>query len=122
MSSSRSRIDELRQRCARAIRGIARAHVKLVEKDPDDAAAALLQAHRFDRARFAGVGQLEIAGTQILDGLRLGVGHHDIEGDLFVSAVARWNAPSFGETTARPCENATSDATPIATPSRLISK
>ena len=34
--------------------------MKLVEKDPDDAAAARLQAHGFDRPRFAGIDQLEV--------------------------------------------------------------
>ena len=85
MSPSRSCVSTSWVSAARArIVRVARAHVKLVEKDPDDAAAARLQAHGFDRARFAGVGQLEIAGLQILDGPRLGVGHHDIEGDRFV--------------------------------------
>ena len=46
-----------------------------------------------DGARFAGIGQLEIAGLQILDGPRLRVGDDDIEGDRSSVGGAALNAP-----------------------------
>ena len=86
---AKERVDEMGQRGPGAQRGVAGPDVKLVEKDPDDAAAARLLAHGLDHARFAGVGQLEIVRPQILDGLRHGIGHDDIERDGIVGVRRR---------------------------------
>ena len=84
---AKERVDQMGQRRTSADCGVACPYVKLVEKDPDDAPAARLQLHGLDHARFAGVGQLEIAGLQILDGPRLRVGDDDIEGHRFVRVL-----------------------------------
>ncbi len=86
---AKERVDQVGQRGSSADCGIACPYVKLVEKDPDDAAATRLQLHGLDHARFAGVGQLEIAGLQILDGPRLRVGDDDVEGHRFVRGAGR---------------------------------
>jgi hypothetical protein len=81
---AKERVDQLGQRGSSADCGIACLYVKLVEKDPDDAAATCLQLHGLDHARFPGIDQLEISGLQILDGPRLCIGDDDIEGHRFV--------------------------------------
>ena len=53
--------------------------MKFVEKNAEDAGAARLQPHGVDGARLARIGQLEIAGLQVLDRPRLRVGHDHIE-------------------------------------------
>ena len=82
-------VDQMGQRGSGADCRVACTYVELVEKNPDDASAALLQLHGLDHARFPGIDQLEISGLQILDGPRLRIGDDDIEGHRFVRSAGR---------------------------------
>jgi hypothetical protein len=63
--------------------------VKFVEKDPDDAPPARLEAHPIDRARLARVNQFEIGRLQILDRPRACVCDDHVERDRLVLVCRR---------------------------------
>ena len=57
---TKTRVDETGQRGSRAQRRVPGTHVKLVQKDADDASAARLEPYRVDPLRFARNRQFEI--------------------------------------------------------------